>query len=108
MLQDQAIRRGHEADREREDLFNTLEELYRRSQRMLAARQFTFEDARKLSVSITSVRTLLSELAEIESRMPFGPQSAAAIRNLKDRYWELEGRVKEARNSLERDGHEPV
>ncbi len=98
MLHNEAVRQ----DGERENIFITLEELYSRSQRMLAARRFTYEEVRKLSVSITSVRTLLAELAEIESSVSRRPQSAALIRDLKDRYWDLEGMVKEARNNMER------
>ena len=108
MQRDQGPHRGPDYS-EREHIFSDLEELYWRSQHMLASRRFAFEDVRQLSVSITHVRTLLTELAEIEGRMPgSGLHTIAAIRSLKDRYWELEGMVKEARNNLEQTDYRQI
>lgn len=103
MLQDRLTRGKKVTPDEREHILRDLYDLYHQSRSMLAGKQFTLQDARTLSASVTDVRILLTELGEIESRAPGGAQLTAAIRDLKDRYWELEGMVKEIRNGLDRE-----
>jgi hypothetical protein len=84
------------------EIFKTLDDLYRASRLMLGKKSITLEDTRQLAGYITQVRVLLAELEHLEIRLHRSPSALTSITGLKDRYFELEGMVKEARNSLHR------
>jgi hypothetical protein len=86
----------------KEGIFRTLDELYHQSRHILAKNTVIFDDVRRLSGYIASVRTLLNELEFIEGRIRQSSQAIASLHDLRERYWELEGMVKEARNTLDR------
>ena len=86
-----------------ESIFRTLDDLYRTSRQMLGKNNVNLEDTRQLAGYVTQVRVLLSELEQIETRLQRSETALSSIAGLKQRYRELEGMVKEARNTLHRN-----
>jgi hypothetical protein len=87
---------------ENDNIFRTLEELYRTARLMLGKSTVTLEDTRLLAGYVTQVRALLAELELIEIRSSRLLSAPSPVTGLKERYLELEGMVKEVRNSLHR------
>jgi len=86
-----------------ESIFRTLDDLYRTSRQMLGKTNINLEDTRQLAGYVTQVRVLLAELEQIETRLCRSETALPSITGLKQRYLELEGMVKEARNTLHRN-----
>jgi len=88
---------------EREQIFKTMHELYHQSRVTIAQHTATLADTRILTGYVMEVRKLLAELEQVEYRARGNDRTLAAIQDLKARYGDLEGMVKEERNSLEQD-----
>jgi hypothetical protein len=86
-----------------ENIFRTLEDLYLTSRLMLGKNNINLDDTRQLAGYVTQVRVLLAELEHIETRLHRSETALSSIGGLKQRYLELEGMVKEARNNLDRN-----
>jgi len=86
-----------------ESIFKTLDDLYHTSRQMLGKNNVNLEDTRQLAGYVTQVRVLLAELEHIETRLHRSESAMSSIAGLKQRYLELEGMVKEARNTLHRN-----
>jgi hypothetical protein len=84
----------------RRTILAALEPLYRYSQEVLARHDLTRSEAGLLADYLVRVRHLLSQLAEAETRLNEDRRAIEVIGNLKEKYLELEGLVKEKRNSL--------
>ena len=87
---------------DREQVLKTLRELYHKARYTLSRSDFTFDEARSLSQYVTDARMLLTELAQLEFRIRREDGGGESIVELRELYWELEGMVKEARNTLSR------
>jgi len=87
-----------------ESIFRTLDDLCHTSRLMLRKNNINLEDTRQLAGYVSQVRVLLAELERIETRLHRSETALSSITGLKQRYLELEGMVKEARNSLHRNG----
>ena len=87
-----------------ESLETTLDGLYHTSRRILRKSAIEPEDIRQLADYVTQVRVLLTELEQLETGSHRSETALSAISGLKQRYLELEGMVKEARNNLHRRG----
>lgn len=85
-------------------ILKTLDELYHTTRQMLRKSTITLEDTRQLAGYVTQVRVLLAELEHTETRLHRSETALSSISRLKQRYLELEGMVKEARNTLHRSG----
>ena len=84
-----------------EGFFRTLDDLYHTSRLMLGKKNTaTLEEVRQLAASVTQVRVLLAELEHHETRLHSSGTAFSPIPGLKQRYLELEGMVKEARNTI--------
>jgi hypothetical protein len=90
-----------------ESIFRTLDDLYHTSLLMLGKNNVNLEDTRQLAGYVTQVRVLLAELERIETRIHRSETALLSISGLKQRYLELEGLVKEARNNLHRNSQVP-
>ena len=88
---------------ENEGLFSTLDDLCHTSWHLLRKNNVTLEDTRQLADYVTQVRVLLTELEHSEARLHRSETALSSIAGLKQRYLELEGMVKEARNNLQRN-----
>jgi len=89
-------------------IFKTLDDLYQSSRQTLLNKNVTLEDTRQLAGYVTQVRVLLAELEHIETRLQRSETALSYISGLKQRYLELEGMVKEARNTLHRNSAAPL
>ena len=81
-----------------------LEMLCRSAGQALAEKKVHFPDVQQLAVYVAQIRQMLSELSVLPEH-PDGwgmPRQISTF--LSGRFLELEGRVKELRNDLERDG----
>jgi len=87
----------------RERIFANLNELCILSHSILTENQLNLQDAQRLSLSVTSMRVLLADLEQIEARLGRPDRTIVSVHTLKERFWELEGMVKEVRNSLDRE-----
>ena len=83
------------------NIFKTLDDLYHTSRHVLGKNTVTLEDARQLAGSVTEVRVLLTELEHVETSLDRPVAALTSISDLKQRYLELEGMVKEVRNTLQ-------
>jgi len=86
--------------RDRDGIFSTLHNVYYESRSLLRRNDVTLEDARVLAQQVTDVRRLLADLACVETRLQRADHTLASIAELKERYSELEGLVKEVRNTM--------
>jgi hypothetical protein len=82
---------------DRGQIFKTLSNLCLQSRRALENDVLTLEEAGELSARVANIRALLTELSRMEQGRCDG--TAAALEELVERYQDLEGMVKEARNS---------
>jgi len=95
---------GRDIFADHESLEATLDGLYHTSRRVLRKSAINPEDIRQLADYVTQVRVLLAELEQLETGSHRSETALSAISGLKQRYFELEGMVKEARNNLHRRG----
>jgi hypothetical protein len=95
---------GRDVFADHESLATTLDGLYHTSRRVLRKTAMNTEDIRQLADYVTQVRVLLAELEQLETGSHCSETALSAISGLKQRYLELEGMVKEARNNLHRRG----
>ena len=98
-MQNQIVQKP-EARRGREEIFRTLIDIYLRSRDLLLRRKVRMEDAVTLSDGITHLRLLLQELEQLESGLKKSGRTNSLIIDLKKRFLELEGMIKEIRNDL--------
>jgi hypothetical protein len=80
-----------------------LRELMGDAHRVIEGKGISFAEAQRIAGCIAEIRRLLSEWADLESRFVPARPIADTVRVLKERSLELEGLVKEVRNSLERE-----
>lgn len=92
--------KGRDVFADHESLVTTLDGLYHTSRRVLRKSVINIEDMRQLADYVTQVRVLLAELEQLETGSHRSETTLSAISGLKQRYLELEGMVKEARNNL--------
>ncbi len=83
-------------------VIDNLKVLMASANRLIQGTNVSFADARILAGCIAKISRLINEWADLEDKFfPTRPM-AEEVRVLKERYRELEGLVKEVRNSLER------
>ena len=99
ILRNQTVRKP-EATGDREEVFRTLNDIYLRSRDLLLRRKVRLENAVTLSDGITHLRRLLQELEQLESGLKKSGRTNSLIIDLKERFLELEGMIKETRNDL--------
>jgi hypothetical protein len=98
------LNKGTAITEDRERIVHTLNEQYLLSCILLLENRINLRDAQKLTSYVTSMRVLLADLEQIEDCLGKYGRTIASARNLKERFWELEGMAKEVRNSLDREG----
>lgn len=87
---------------ERDEIFSTLNELYLHSWNTLANKNVSLEESLKLSDFVTNMKMLLTDLEQIENRLRSGGRTISSIKDLKERYCELESLAKEAKRGRQR------
>jgi hypothetical protein len=87
---------------EQERLFNALHDLELRSRSGIGKKEYTHEEAEELARYVAQVRMLLTEWGLLEKGGGKNPKTVATLDDLRIRYRELEGMVKEVRNDLRR------
>ncbi len=70
--------------------------------RLIKGKNVSFAAARILAGCIVKISRLINEWADLENKIVPPRPMAEEVRVLRERYQELEGLVKEVRNSLER------
>ncbi len=98
-MQNQAIQEPG-ATKDKENVLSVLSDLYFRSRDVLTRAQVSLEDAVILSEGIMHLRMLLTELERLESGLKKRGLAISSVIDLKERYLELEGMIKEKRNNL--------
>ncbi len=98
-MQNQIVQKP-ETRKGREEIFRTLIDIYLRSRDLLLRRKVRLDDAVTLSAGITHLRLLLQELEQLESELKKSGRTNSLIIDLKERFLELEGMIKETRNDL--------
>jgi hypothetical protein len=83
-----------------DEVLATLEAVYRQARGLLMSQAVTLAEAKTLSEMVAHVRDLLTQWAEAESCMGKNAGLIRSIRDMKEQYLELEGRIKERRNDL--------
>ena len=103
MIQDPApaLRETYTTE-DRERIFKNLHDLSLLLRDTLEENTVSLEDVQKLSAYLTTMRELLVEVAGVENRMNRCDHAVTSLRMLKEQFWDLEGKVKEMRNSLDR------
>jgi len=97
-----AAQEGAGISADNKNILTILVELDHTARRVLGKKDVTLEDTRRLADYVTQVRILLAELELIDARPSRFGMALSSISGLKERYWELEGMVKEVRNNLDR------
>ncbi len=83
-------------------VLENLKALMVNANRLIKGENITFADAQILAGCIANISQLVNEWADVENKFfPHRPM-AEEVRILSERFLELEGLVKEVRNSLER------
>jgi hypothetical protein len=87
-----------------------LRDLRGAASRLIEGKAVSLTDARRMAGFLAEIRQLLSEWADVENRAVPARPIAEEVRVLRERFLELEGMVKEIRNTLERNsgGMKPV
>ena len=80
-----------------------LRELINDTHRLIEDKRFSFAETQIIAGCITEIRRLLAEWADLERRFVPSRPIDQEVRVLKERSLELEGLVKEVRNSLARE-----
>ncbi len=83
-------------------VIENLKTLMVSANRLIQGKNVTFPDAQILAGGIEKISRLIDQWADLENRFVPARPMAKEVRVLKERYHELEGLVKEVRNSLER------
>ena len=81
-----------------------LEMLCRAAEQALAEKKVHSPDIQQMAVYVAQIRQMLSELSVLPELSDGRGMPHQISTFLSDRFLELEGRVKELRNDLERDG----
>jgi hypothetical protein len=72
------------------------------ARKVLVMKALTLAEAQMLTDAVVHARTMLTEWAEAEGRLKRDVRLIETIGNMKKQYLDLEGMVKERRNSLSR------
>jgi hypothetical protein len=84
------------------DLYKHLEWIMGETERIVGARRVTFEEVQQMADYLKDIRLLLSELDCREVWPDNAGPADQPKKNLAARYLDLEGKVKELRNDLNR------
>lgn len=88
-----------------EQIQAALDNLAGESARILKNNTVSFDEARLLAGYITELRQLLDELWQLEGARKPDESRTVALYRMKERFFELEGMIKERRNSLAQGLH---
>jgi len=84
-----------------DELLPLVDQLSRKAEVMMNGRKLTEADIQQIAVPLTEIRLLLTALSP-RGNGNDGPGEDSRVRDLADRYREMEGRIKELRNDLAR------
>ncbi len=84
------------------EVIENLKVLMACANRLIQVENVSLADARILAACIAKISRLMNQWADLENRFVPTRPMAKEVRVLRERYLELEGLVKEVRNSLER------
>ncbi len=84
------------------EVIENLKVLTVSANRLIQGENVSLADARILAGCIAKISRLINQWADLENSFVPARPMAKEVRGLRERYLELEGLVKEVRNSLER------